>query len=400
MLGIVAFSLTVASTTASAQMENVLHSFDTGKRGYFPAAGVISDRSGNLYGTTTVGGEYGGGLVFELMPGKDGSWTQRILHTFGANVADGYAPQAKLVFDPSGNLYGTTNSGGSMNFGTVFELSPSVGGGWTETVLHSFDQTDGANPRGALILDNAGNIYGTTAAGGNGIDCVNCGEVFELVRGTGGRWAERSLHAFSAEGGLLPSCALAFDAAGNLYGTTEGGGAFNSGTVFKLTPKNGQWTETVLHSFKQSATDGNTPFAGVILDAAGNLYGTTYYGGLYASGTAFELTPGSDGNWTETVLHDFGAAGDGIGPQYGGLIIDTAGNLYGTTGYGGAGFGTVFELTLAEAGTWSENLLLAFTGENGDDPTGGLDFDEQGNLYGTTFYGGIYSDGTVFEITP
>ena len=331
--------------------ETVLHSF----KGYptdgsYPYAGVIFDAAGNLYGTTDWGGTYGGGTVFELTPTAGGGWTEKVLHSFG-NGADAAFPYACLIFDAAGNLYGTTGGGGTYGVGTVFELSPAAGGGWTETVLHSFNGSDGHGPEAGLIFDAAGKLYGTTAWGGTGTDCLNtgCGTVFKLTPVAGGGWTETVLHSFSNTDGALPFAGLIFDAAGNLYGTTQQGGSYGFGTVFELTPTaGGGWTETVLFSFNGnwSGRDGGLPEAGLIFDAAGNLYGTTGAGGTYAYGTAFELTPTAGGGWTETVLHSFNNNGtDGESPLAG-LIFDAAGNLYGTTGGGGTyGLGMVFELT-------------------------------------------------------
>jgi uncharacterized repeat protein (TIGR03803 family) len=228
-------------------------------------------------------------------------------------------------------------------------------GGWSEKVLHSFNDTDGAYSSAGLIFDKNGNLYGTTLEGGDyGCSASGCGTVFELTPTAGGGWTETVLLNFNGSDGSGPQAGLIFDAAGNLYGTTVGGGTncppFGCGTVFELTPTaGGGWTEKVLHSFG-NGTDGANPFAGLIFDAAGNLYGTTYGGGTYrcgasGCGTAFELTPAAGGSWTETVLYSFSRGNDGFEPEAG-LIFDSAGNLYGTTAVGGTyDGGTVFELT-------------------------------------------------------
>jgi uncharacterized repeat protein (TIGR03803 family) len=331
------------------------------------------------------------------------NWYEKVLRSFG-NGTDGYAPSAGLIFDAAGNLYGTTQYGGGANaYGTVFELTPAGGGNWTETVLYSFRSgTDGAVPGAGLIFDAAGNLYGTTTAGG-----PNNGTVFELTPTTAGGWTEQVLYRFCSQAnctdGQYPYGSLIFDAAGNLYGTTEFGGTYGAGTVFKLTPAaGGGWTETVLYSFGRG-TDGASPLVGLIFDVVGNLYGTTTFGGTYGAGTVFELTPTAGGGWTETVLHSFNPNNgtDGFNP-YAGLIFDAAGNLYGTTYYGGSyGGGTVFELTPAAGGGWTETVLRSFgNGTDGFWPYAGLIFDHAGNLYGTTEYGGTHNYGTVFELTP
>ncbi|MGA2903955.1 MAG: choice-of-anchor tandem repeat GloVer-containing protein [Candidatus Korobacteraceae bacterium] len=444
----VVFALTVVLTpsaqaqtpaTSAVWTEKVLHSFDLSGGGVNPEAGLIFDAAGNLYGTTTVSGTYGQGTAFELTPAAGGGWTEKVLYNFGSNGADGSGPYAGLIFDGAGNLYGTTYEGGTYGWGTAFELTPSVGGGWTEQVLYSFcsqtNCTDGSYPFAGLIFDAAGNLYGTTARGGTSSGCSGsgCGTVFELTPTAGGGWTEQVLYSFCSQtnctDGSYPFAGLIFDAAGNLYGTTFAGGIHPSctlsgyagcGTVFELSPREGGgWTETVLYSFG-SGTDGGYPVAGLIFDAAGNLYGTTADGAYSSScgqicGTVFELTPTADGGWTEQVLYSFCSqtnCTDGYGP-YAGLIFDAAGNLYGTTIYGGIyGYGTVFELTPTAGGGWTETALHSFGNdpaarvEDGAGPFAGLIFDAAGNLYGTTYGGGNGTTcgpsgcGTVFEMTP
>jgi uncharacterized repeat protein (TIGR03803 family) len=256
-----------------------------------PQAGLIFDAAGNLYGTTAFGGYYGlqtgYGTLFELTPAGGGSWTEQVVHNFNHDFTDGDEPYAGLIVDAAGNLYGTTSGGGTIGYGTVFELTPTGGGTWTE-VLHSFgDGTDGLYPWAGLIFDAAGNLYGTTSEGGT----YDGGTVFELTPAAGGGWTEKVLHSFgNGNDGAYPHYAgLIFDAAGNLYGTTSGGGTYGGGTVFELTPAGGgSWTETVLHSFG-NGTDGAEPYAGLVFDAVGNLYGTTLGGGTYNYGTVFEL---------------------------------------------------------------------------------------------------------------
>ena len=377
-----------AGGTQAAAADNVLHSFNNdGTDGHAPYAGLIFDAAGNLYGTTYEGGTLGYGTVFELTPAGGGTWTEKVLYTF--SNTDGANPYAGLIFDTAGNLYGTTLQGGTHGFGTVFELTPAAGGTWTEKVLHDFnnDGTDAADPKAGLIFDAAGNLYGTAVEGG----AHRGGAVFELTPAGGGAWTEKVLYSFVAGGG--PYGGVIFDGAGNLYGTTSGGGTSNAGTVFELTPAGGgSWTEQDLLDF--NGTNGAYPWAGLIFDAAGNLYGTTTQGGTYNAGTAFELMPAGGGTWTEKVLHSFGNGTDGSSPQAG-LIRDAAGNLYGTAFAGGSyGGGTVFRLNAQ-----GEVLLQNFSGADGLDPNAGLIFDATGNLYGTTVFGGASNEGAVFEIT-
>jgi len=398
-LAIFAVTQLVTSTWAATQ-EKVLHNFKNNtKQGNTLYAGLIFDAAGNLYGTTASGGDYGVGTVFELMPKAGGGWTETVLHNFKNNGRDGEGPYAGLIFDAAGNLYGTTASGGNYGVGTVFELTPKAGGGWTEKVLHNFENSGkkGNTPYAGLIFDAAGNLYGTTVSGGY----YGVGTVFELTPQAGGGWTETVLHNFknNTEQGNTLYGGLIFDGAGNLYGTTVNGGYYGVGTVFKLTPKaGGGWTETVLHNFDDNGTDGYSPYASLIFDAAGNLYGATTEGGN-GYGTVFELTPKAGGGWTEKVLYRFNGL-DGLEP-YASLIFDAAGNLYGTTVAGGTqGYGTVFELTYTGGGDWGEQVLYNFNGRDGSIPYGSLIFDAAGNLYGTTTSGGHYGVGTVFEIIP
>jgi uncharacterized repeat protein (TIGR03803 family) len=390
--------LFVTGPWAAAQ-EQVLHSFNhNGMDGIVPDGGVIFDAAGNVYSTTWAGGTYSGGTVFELTPQGGGGWTEKVLYSFG-NGTDGAFLAAGLIFDTAGNLYGTTAGGGTYSKGTVFELTPQGGGGWTEKVLYSFNGngTDGYAPYSGLVFDGAGNLYGTAYYGGT----YSRGTVFELTPQGGGGWTEKVLHSFgNGTDASAPFAGLTFDSAGNLFGTTEVGGAsggcapYGCGTVFELTPGGGgTWTEKVVYSFG-NGTDGTIPKAGVIFDAAGNLYGTTYQGGTYNLGALFELTPLRGGTWTEQVLHNFGNGTDGANP-YARLIFDSAGNLYGTTYQGGSyGGGTVFRFNAQ-----GEVLLQNFSGTDGAAPVAGLVLDTAGNLYGTTSSGGASNEGAVFEVT-
>jgi uncharacterized repeat protein (TIGR03803 family) len=390
--------------------EKVLYSFQYYSYPYTdgasPLADLIFDAAGNLYGTTDGGGTYSSGTVFELTPTKGGGWTEQVLYSFNPSIGDGYYPFAGLIFDAAGNLYGTTSAGGGNGGqGTVFELTPAQGGGWTEKALYSFTgYPDGGNPRSGLIFDAAGNLYGTTFRGGTD----GAGTVFELTLSKGGGWTEQVLYTFTGMDGRQPYAGLIFDAAGNLYGTTSGGGTIGYGTVFELAPKaGGGWTEQVLYNFG-SGSDGAFPQAALIFDAAGNLYGTTEEGGTNGYngyGTVFELTPAQGGGWTEQALHSFNYnATDGAYPYYGNLISDAAGNLYGTTNAGGTyGVGMVFELARTGLpGPPRRRVLYSFkyNGTDGNSPLAGLIFDAAGNLYGTTSAGGAYGGGTVFELTP
>jgi len=366
-------------------------------------ASVTFDPLGNLYGATLGGGVYGQGTVFELTLGSNGRWAERALHDF-AGGKDGAAPYASPIFDAAGNLYGTTRYGGASGNGTVFELTPDSNGKWTEHVLYEFTGgKDGGQPWSGLILDSNGNLYGTTSEGGNSSDCAysSCGLVFSLTSSANGDWKEHVLHAFTGKDGGGPLASLVFGGGGNLYGTTEWDSVYLGGTVFELAhDANGGWTEHVLHRFSRG-TDGGNPVAGLILGTAGHLYGTTEFGGdpTCDCGVVFELAPTSHGRWTEYVLHDFAGGADGAVPLAG-VIFDAAGNLYGTASEGGVyRQGTVFKLTIDLNGKWTEYVLHQFTpGKGAGSPNAGLTFDSAGNLYGTTPVGGFYGKGTVFEL--
>jgi uncharacterized repeat protein (TIGR03803 family) len=390
---LLAINLTALSSASWAATAKVVHSFNQ-KDGALPEAGLVLDSQGNLYGAAADGGDTscvnGCGSIFELSP-FNGGWKETILHQFQANGTDGTNPYSTLILDSVGNLYGTTFKGGTSNDGTVFELSPSAGGAWTEQILHNFDQdgTDGYFPEAPLTMDAAGNLYGTTPVGGK----HGPGIVFKLAPGAGGVWTEEVLYDFQA--GTLAGVVL--DSSGNLYGTTANGGPDRSGTIYELSQQNGTWTETDLFNFKP--LDGATPNAGLIFDSSGNLYGTTSIGGASNNGTVYELTPGS-GGWTEKVLWSFDYS-DGANP-YASLVFDSSGNLYGTT-YGGGtgpcmyGCGTVFEL-IPTSGRWREKLLINF--QNIALPTAGVVLDSSGNVYGTMTNGGRFDHGAVFELTP
>ena len=386
--------------------ENALYSFAAGTDPKLPYAGLIFDKAGNLYGTTELGGTNNQGTVFEITPNANGTWTENVLYNFTGG-SDGGQPYGSLVFDTTGNLYGTTNFGGSSNCnmgcGTVFELTPGSSG-WTETAIYTFSGgSDGREPSARVRLDAAGNLYGTTLLGGNiGSSCDSgCGTVFKLAHGSSG-WTESVLYAFQGgSDGASPYDGLTFDPAGNLYGTTYSGGASANGTIFELTPGSNGWSETVLHSFT-GGHDGKYPFGDLILDAAGNLYGTAFQGAA-GYGVVYELSPNSKGGWHERALHAFENAP--AGNPVAGLVMDPAGNLYGTTMLGvtetacGGGCGALFELIPAAGGSWNYKIVHNF-GKAGDGyhPTGDLILDSASNLYGTTELGGEQGSGLVFQI--
>ncbi len=417
--------LLIATPSARAGSETVLHSFNPNNElPAIPVRGVIFDAQGNLYGSAGVGGLNQAGVIYELSPGTSGRWTAKPIYSFDEQTI-GNQPEGPLVFDSAGNLYGTTASGGTKDDGVVFRLSQGVSGEWTAKALHAFTGKDGNYPNGPLSIDAAGNVYGTTLFGGVGGKCENgCGTVFEISPGANGAWTETVLHSFlSKEDGASPIGGVVLDAAGNLYGTAQTGGAHSSGIVFQLSLIDGTWTESILHTFCSQANcaDGELPASPLTFDSAGNLYGTTGAGGTVANptcnagcGTVFELSPGSSDTWTESVLYSFCSlsnCADGAEPGETSLVFDAAGNLYGTTRSGGLhgttcgipfGCGTVFELSPGVGGVWSESVLYAFppNGIHDLNDVSGVVLDPEGNLYGTTEGGGAYSKGTVFKVTP
>jgi len=382
-LGLVA----IPTPQAGAQTFSIVHSFTGSSDGGQPLSGLIA-LGKLLYGTTNAGGSSNYGVVFKMTT----SGTETVLHSF-AGGPDGANPQASLVRDKAGHLYGTTTAGGASGLGTVFKIS-----GEKETVLYSFaGGSDGADPQARLALDATGNLYGTTFQGGS----KGNGTVFRLAppKSKTGSWTETIPYSFgTGTDGANPVAGVTFDAAGNLYGTTSAGGAYGYGTVFQLVPGS-SWTEKILYSF-QNQNDGSVPYAGLISDRAGNFYGAATQGGDggdNGGGTIFELTP-SKGNWTFTVIYNL--PGWGISGSYRNVVLDASGNLYATTHCDGEyNSGTVYEMTPA-GGSWTYNLLYNFTG--GSD--GLYSFSNlvvsEGKLYGTTKYGGADGNGVVFEVTP
>lgn len=322
----------------------------------------------------------------------------RVIYNFGAVPHDGGAPAGGVIIDDSGRIFGTTQAGGTNGNGTVFELDSSPQG-WTESVIYSFCSggypcADGEDPHSSLVMDSAGNLFGT-ADGGYGKGCRGDGGiVFELSPPPfqGGQWIETTIWSFSHPGGCIPTRELTMDAGGNLYGTTAAGGAYSQGVVFELSPSDGGWSETVLYSFcptRPICPDGRLPVVGVIFDGDGNLYGTAGGGGINNGGLVFKLAPpvSPGGSWTETVLHAFTQNRPGVNPQAE-VIFDDKGNLYGTVSFSGGG---VFQL-LPDNGKWRERWIQP----------GGLEAANvvflHGALYTTTNVGGAYGDGSLFQV--
>jgi uncharacterized repeat protein (TIGR03803 family) len=427
-----------------------LYSFP-GTIGAFPEAGLVLNNTA-LFGTTYTGGT-GWGTVFELIPPQTGgAWSLHQLYAFTGG-ADGANPRAPVVFSPHGVIFGTTEQGGAFGYGTVFSLTPAVGGKWTQAVIYSFTGTggDGANPEAGMILSPKGVLYGTTDAGGT----TGNGTVFSLTPAVGGAWTEAVIYSFAgAPSGCgttgNPACdganslgSLTLSKTGTLYGTTYSGGAANWGTVFQLAQTAGVWTETLLYSFigapsgigggsacgtsGQPACDGGAPAGNVVLSAAtGALYGTTTLGGKPTGcpeagyeegcGVVFQLTPPAiSGNpWTESLLYTFaGSPKDGMLPSYNLVMPSSTSPIYGTAFAGGSstdvcfpasytGCGMVYVLQppKAPSTTWTKSNMAIFNGDSGGGPNGLIISPTGGILYGTTYVGGLSGGyGTVFEVT-
>ena len=337
---------------ASGWILTPLYDFAGGSDGSQPYSRVLFGLDGRLYGTTS-GGQDGFGTVFNLTPlartprTSLDPWVETVLHRFSGG-GDGSVPHGDPVFDASGNLYGTTYEGGAYGQGAVYKLTRSHGT-WTQSVIYSFTGgTDGKWPLGGLIFDQSGNLYGTTSKGGQ----YGYGALYALNPSTTG-WTENVLHSFAGgNDGTGPVGGLVSDRVGDLYGTTQGDEYITCGTVYKLTPSPSSWTLTNLHVF-DCGVDGENPDNGLVFDATGNLYGAAIYGGLSGCfggcGVVFKLAPGSDGIWSYSLLHEFNG-GDGALPV-GSVIVDANGNLYGTAAYGGTyecsgrGCGVVWEIT-------------------------------------------------------
>ncbi len=406
--------------SAVAEQYGVIYRFKNTPDGANPEGDLVSDTSGNLYGTTSGGGTSDSGTVYELSPPASGNvWTETVLYSFGEGN-DGRYPLAGLVRDSAGNLFGSTFGGGPAGVGTIFELSPPViiGSPWTETILHNFTGgVDGGNPqcklllKGGVLFGKGGVLFGTAFSGGE----RGWGAVFKLEASQSGHWIEQELYSFTGgSDGASPWPGLTSDKTGNLYGVTEGSGLNGNGTAFELSPPattGAPWTETTLHSFGPS--EGENPVGELLLDQSGNVYGMTTIGppasGVgsgYGCGVVFQLVPPSiqGGEWTENLLYTLTGGSDGCNP-YSGVILDDAGNLLGAnSGDGGLnGNGAVFELSSAGGGIWTETTLHDFAGGNdGLYSYSTLVRGKAGAYYGTTIEGGSGRDynGTIFKVIP
>jgi len=396
---VMVFALTLLTTHAiEAQTFSVLHTFSGQGDGANPYAGITVGASGVLYGTASAGGNHRAGVVFKLMH-QGSSWTLSPLYEFTGS-SDGAAPYGGVVIGPNGALYGTTYGGGENYYGIVFELRPpltvckAILCYWNETVLYSFTGTpDGANPLYEnLAFDQAGDIYGTTLEGG----VYGDGTTFELTPSNGG-WTESIFHSFGSgrTDGEYPQSGVVLDIAGNVYGTTGEGGTSTYGTVYQFMPSNGSWLENVLVNF--DGANGGEPHGNLIIDGSGNLYGTATDGpNGYGASVVFKLTP-SEGGFTYSALYAFNVC-----YSYGGVAMDAAGHFFGVCSEGGAHQdGWIYELTNC-SNTCMVTDLHDFSGSDGLYPGSTPVLDANGNLYGTTIFGGTGNCddgcGVVWEI--
>jgi uncharacterized repeat protein (TIGR03803 family) len=402
---------------ASAQTENTLFDF-TETDTFWPQGGLVQDARGNLYGAARGGGTYGVGTIFELSPPGQagGAWTKTPIYNFLSWGTTGNIPSSGLTMDSSGALYGTTYVGGDSRCacGVLYKLVPPTqqDGAWTQQVLHAFTSagTDGRLPNASIVINSHGTIYGVTQQGG----AWNSGVLYQVKPGTGGTFSETVLYSFgSNQDASTPNGPLVLDSTGNLYGVTSLGGVFNQGAVYKFIPptKAGQkGTESILFSFGGgSLSSGITPVGDIVFDTAGNLYGVTNAGGNGVSdGVVYQLQPAT-GAWIENVLFDFNGT-TGRNPAAGLTFNSANGSLYGTTSAGNsmkAGSGIVFQLTppAVKGGAWTETTLYDFTFfVNGALPAGRILIDSSGNLDGTTLNGGLYGCdgycGVVYQVVP
>ncbi|MBA3915386.1 MAG: hypothetical protein H0X25_16340, partial [Acidobacteriales bacterium] len=395
--------LVVSYGEAFSATSTLLHSFNATPDGAVPSGALVADAAGNLYGSSG-GGAYGYGTVYELTPAAQGGWTHIVLYNFKGG-ADGSLPLGNLVFDKSGDLYGLTQEGGihgcyynaqDVGCGTLFKLT-FAGGGWTESILYRFSPSEGGlQLSGSLVLDAAGNFYSTTNES-TGL----LGSIFQLSAASG-QWADTIVHTFTggSDGSYL-NAPLLVDQAGNIYGTTLEGGPANHGLVFEFMPAGGnQWTETILYSFS-GGSDGGAPRTGLTTDRSGNLYGGTAAGGTGCGGSGcgviFKLTPGSNGQYSESVLYDF--RNMSVAPN--GLTLNAQGNIYGSTFAGGTCYqcGTVFELS-SSGGVWKESRLWKFKGGTDGEFPSLIIVNAAGQVFGTSFAAGDAGNGTVFELAP
>jgi uncharacterized repeat protein (TIGR03803 family) len=396
------FVLAVSLTAATATTTDVIFSCEEDE-GEYADTDLETDDAGNIYGTTVLGGDFGGGTVFQLSPTADG-WVHTVLYSFTGG-ADGGEPYKGVTLDRKGNLYGTAVTGGSGNCeggcGVAYRLS-NTGGTWTQTVIHAFTGgNDGSGPGARVTVDGAGNIYGMTPTGG----AYGLGTIYKIHQASPEVWTLNVIHAFTGgTDGATGSAGRMILRGGRLYGAATAGGRHGSGVVFELTSRGlGEWDFKTIYSFK-GQPDGSFPYGALLIDRSGYIYGTTYYGGVNGIGSVYKLSPTAAprrfGEWKEEVIYSFQQGTDGNSP-ISNLVFDAASNLYGTTSEGGLGSGTIFKLSPVGAGKWTETVVHAFEGPpDGGFAYNGMVVDQSGNFYGATVHGGENDDGSVYNFIP
>lgn len=382
---------------AWASTTSILYSFGGATDGEYTDTDLVVDKAGNIYGTSVLGGDFGSGTVFRVTPtGK-----HSVLYSFTGG-ADGGEPYKGVTFDTQGNLYGTAVTGGTGGCeggcGVVYRLTDS-NGKWKQTVIHNFNGNDGSGPGSGVTFDKYGNLYGMTPTGGT----YGAGVVFQMDPSSGNQWRFNVIHSFTGgvDGGGGSAGRLLIRN-GRIYGVATTGGANGKGTVFELTPRAfGEWKIRTLYAFK-GQPDAGFPYGGLAFDSAGNLYGTTYYDGANNLGSVYELVSDGKGNWTEKVLYSFKGGDDGSS-SISNVVIDSLGNLYGTTSEGGASCncGVIFKLAPDPLGNWIESVQYRFQGA----PDAGFAYNGMvtglgGVMFGATVHGGLTDDGTIYAFKP
>jgi uncharacterized repeat protein (TIGR03803 family) len=397
-LTLFAMAALVPAAAANASTTTVIYSFKGGADGSYADTDLVRDDAGNLYGTSVQGGDHASGTVWQLHPNGDGSWTHTVLYSFTGG-ADGAEPYKGVTLDSAGNLYGTAVTGGGGacegGCGVAYKLI-NAGGTWTQTVIHQFAGTDdGSGPGARLTLDDSGTVYGMAPTGGT----FGAGTIYEMKPGKRG-YKFTVIHPFTggADGAGGSAGALVLQG-GNLYGAATSGGSAGEGTLYELRRKpKGGWAFHLLYAFKDQP-DGGFPYGGLAFDALGNIFGTTYYAGIYDVGTVYELSPRKAG-WNERVLYSFRGGADGAG-SIGNVSFDGAGNIYGTASGGGAGLGVIFKLAPEAHRQWKESVVHTFAGPpDGALPYNGMVSDGQGHYFGATTHGGASDNGAIYRFTP
>lgn len=390
----------LAALPAGAATTQVIYSFGGDEDGEYADTDLVRDASGNLYGSTVLGGEHGSGTVWQLHPNGDGTWTHSVLYSFTGG-ADGGEPYKGVTLDGQGNLYGTAVTGGGGvcegGCGVAYKLVNN-GGSWTQSVIHAFQGTDdGQGPGARLTLDDSGHVYGMAPTGG----AYGAGTIYEMKPRNNGGYKFKVIHAFTGgkdgSGGSAGALVLR---GGSLYGAATAGGKNGEGTIYQLESKpGGGWQFHGLYAFKGEPNAG-FPYGGLAFDGLGNIFGTTYYAGADDAGTVYQLSDTGHG-WRERVLYSFTGGADGFG-SIANVVFDTAGNIYGTTSEGGAaGMGVIFKLTPGANHSWSESVAHNFAGPpDGAFAYNGMVGDGAGNFYGATVHGGADDEGAIYEFTP